>query len=140
MVKICIVFFLCFVSSISYANSYEQEHCCKGRPQGFDTELTSVAKIQQYGKDDDFVHIKGRFTNYLGDDKYVFTDFTGLTIVVELDDDFNWSQFSKNELIEIFGELDKDFFSVKVKCNGGKALQKTKEEIELERVLSIKER
>lgn len=136
MVKICIVFFLCFFSFHSFADDY----CCKGRPQGFDTELTSIAKIQQYGKDDDYVHIKGRFTNYLGDDKYVFTDFTGLTIVVELDDDFNWSQFSKNELIEIFGELDKDFFSVKVKCKGGKTLNDSVEEIEHEKMLSRKER
>ena len=57
------------------------------------------------------VTLKGRLTNYLGDDRYEFTDVNGDRIEVELDDDHDWSNIAKDQLIEIVGEVDKDLMS-----------------------------
>ena len=45
---------------------------------------------------------------------YEFTDEAGDTIEVELDDDRNWSNISKDQLIDIYGEVDKDLMSINI--------------------------
>ncbi|HIV15960.1 MAG TPA: NirD/YgiW/YdeI family stress tolerance protein, partial [Candidatus Avisuccinivibrio pullicola] len=57
---------------------------------------------------------RGRLTNYLGKDMYEFTDEAGDTIEVELDDDRNWSNIAKDQLIDIYGEVDKDLMSINI--------------------------
>lgn len=84
------------------------------QPRGFNIYLNSVVDIQNNGKDDDKVMIKGRLTNYLGKDNYEFTDINGDRIEVELDDDANWSVVHRDQLITIAGSLDKNMFTVKI--------------------------
>ncbi len=84
-------------------------------PQGFSAAApNSVAAVRSSGYDDQMVTLQGRLTEYLGHDKYQFTDKNGDTITVELDDDQNWSHIAKDQLIEIYGEIDKDMFSTKI--------------------------
>lgn len=82
-------------------------------PRGFDNEVNTVAAIKKNGTDDQFVTLTGRLVNYLGHDRYEFADNTG-TIEVELDDDQNWSNISKGELIQVQGKIDRDFLSTTV--------------------------
>lgn len=82
-----------------------------GAPRGFDTaDVGTVAGVKKNAKDDQFVTLTGRLVTYLGHERYEFADNTG-TIEVELDDDYNWSQISKGELIQIQGKVDRDFLS-----------------------------
>lgn len=83
-------------------------------PAGFDNCLRSIASIQSTGCDNDQVVIRGRLTNYLYKDIYEFTDETGNSIEIELDDDIDWSPVHKDQLIEIFGELDRNMFRVRI--------------------------
>lgn len=93
------------VGAAAYADGYYG-----GGPQGFNTpDVGSVAGVKRNAYDDQWVTLRGRLVNYLGEDRYEFSDDTG-SIEVELDDDQNWSFVSKGELIELTGEVDKDFF------------------------------
>ena len=79
-------------------------------PQGFNSpDVGSVAGVKSNAYDDQWVTLRGRLVNYLGEDRYEFSDGNS-SIEVELDDDQNWSFISKGELIELTGEVDKDFF------------------------------
>lgn len=84
-----------------------------GAPRGFDNGANTVAGVKKNGLDDQFVTLTGRLINYLGHERYEFADNTG-TIEVELDDDYNWSQIAKGELIQIQGKVDRDFLSTTV--------------------------
>lgn len=79
------------------------------RPQGFnEIQVTNIAELRANGYDDQYVSLVGRLTSYLGDETYEFTDNTG-TIVVELDDDRGWRHIRKDQLIQIYGKLDRDW-------------------------------
>ncbi|SPT68101.1 Uncharacterized conserved protein [Anaerobiospirillum thomasii] len=88
-------------------------------PQGFANSaaqlpaIASVSDAINKGLDEQHVTLRGRITNFIGDDKYEFQDETG-TIKIELDDDQNWSHIQKDQLIEITGELDKHLQYVKI--------------------------
>ncbi len=84
-----------------------------GAPQGFTANLNTVQAVKSDARDDQYVTLRGRLVDYLGHDHYEFADNTG-TIEVELDDDYDWSFISKGELIEIYGQVDKDFFSTSI--------------------------
>lgn len=93
-----------------------------GGPQGFANNFSTVRDVLDRARDDQPVTLTGRLTNYLGHDRYEFTDDTG-TIEVELDDDKNWSHISKGQLITIMGEVDKDFMSIKIDVKSAQAAQ-----------------
>lgn len=76
--------------------------------------MASIAQLKSKAKDDQIVVIDGRFTKQLEKDKYEFTDAKGDTIVVDLDDDMNWSHVKKDALMELTAEVDKDFTSTKL--------------------------
>lgn len=79
-------------------------------PQGFNNPApSSVAEVLKNGRDDQIVTLRGRLTRHLHKDHYEFTDQAGNTIEVELDDDKNWNHIAKDQLIDITGEIDKDF-------------------------------
>lgn len=82
-------------------------------PHGFINHY-SVIQVQRDARDDQIVMLRGRLTNYFGDDIYEFTDTQGNSIEVELDDDQNWSFIEKDQLIDIIGKVDKDYFKVKI--------------------------
>lgn len=84
-------------------------------PQGFTENMApvSVASVLANGQDDQFVMMKGRLSRYLGDERYEFVDGTG-SMIVELDEDRSWSHIRKDQLIVIYGDIDRDWDSVKV--------------------------
>lgn len=92
-------------------------------PRGFDNYYNNVLAIQSHGRDDEDVCMRGRLTSYLQDDCYEFTDEMGNSIEVELDDDVNWGLVAKDQLIEIFGEIDRNMFRLKIDAKGFKILE-----------------
>lgn len=95
-------------------------------PQGFSaaaaTNMT-VANVIANDTDEMDVTMRGRITKMLGQDKFIFEDETG-TIVVELDDDKDWSHIQKDQLIDIHGEVDRDANSIKVDVKDATALER----------------
>ncbi|SFS37970.1 Predicted protein YdeI with OB-fold, BOF family [Succinivibrio dextrinosolvens] len=77
-------------------------------PRGFGLELNemTVKQILSDSKEDDIVRIKGRLTKYLGDEKFELTDNSNDTIIVELDEDRNWSYLEKDMPIEVVAKVD----------------------------------
>ena len=95
-----------------------------GAPQGFTLQkMNSIAQLKKEAHDDQLVTLQGRFTKQLSKDKFEFTDAKGDTIVVELDDDQNWSQVHKDALMEIVAEVDKDLVSMELEAIDAKRLQ-----------------
>lgn len=96
-----------------------------GRPQGFSLNpMADIESLKKNAYDDQLVTLKGRFTKQLTKDKFEFTDTKGQTIVVELDDDRNWSFIRKDALVEIVAEVDKDFMSVELECINARTIEK----------------
>lgn len=86
-----------------------------GGPQGFNNAApNTVATVKSNAYDDQIVTLQGRLTKHLQKDHYEFTDLEGNTIEVELDDDHDWSNIAKDQLIEIVGEVDKDLLSISI--------------------------
>ena len=83
-------------------------------PGGFNNAApNTVAAVKNNAYDDQVVRLRGRLTNYLGQDKYEFSDGSG-SITVELDDDRPWSHIGRGQLIDIVGEVDRDMFRVQI--------------------------
>lgn len=75
--------------------------------------LTTAAKAKDL-KDDSWVKLRGNITERLSDDRYVFRDASG-TVNVEIDNKrWNGQTISPQDLVEIQGEVDKDWNSVEV--------------------------
>lgn len=100
----------CLAGSAAFADGWYGNG---GAPQGFTANLNTIQAVKSDARDDQYVTLRGRLVDYLGHDHYEFADNTG-TIEVELDDDYDWSFISKGELIEISGQVDKDFFSTSI--------------------------
>lgn len=95
------------------------------QPQGFSLNpMNDIATLKKNAYDDQLVTIKGRFTKQLTKDKFEFTDTKGQTIVMELDDDRNWSFIRKDALVEIVAEVDKDFKGIELECINARNLEK----------------
>lgn len=97
-------------------------HSWHGRPNGF-THFSTVAEIQSSGFDEQDVQLQGRLTNYLYKDVYEFTDELGNSIEVELDDDIDWSPVHKDQLIAIFGEVERNLFKLSIEVKGYRILE-----------------
>lgn len=104
------------VSSDVWANHFN-------KPRGFENYFNNVMAIQSHGKDEEDVWMRGRLTNYLYENSYEFTDEMGNSIAVELDDDIDWTPVYKDQLIEIYGEIDRNMFRVKVEVKGYRILE-----------------
>lgn len=103
------------LSAVALASPKGFDRTAPMGPQGFDNQApTTVAGVLKSGYDDQIVSLQGRLTNFLGDDRYEFTDMNGDRIEVELDDDKNWSNISKDQPIIITGEVDKDLLSTTI--------------------------
>lgn len=95
-----------------------------GAPQGFTHQkMASIEQLKSEAKDDQIVVIDGRFTKQVKKDKYEFTDAKGDTILVDLDDDQNWSHVKKDTLMELTAEVDKDFTSMELDAIEAKVLK-----------------
>ncbi|MBO8415998.1 MAG: NirD/YgiW/YdeI family stress tolerance protein [Proteobacteria bacterium] len=94
-------------------------------PAGFNNQAPStVDGVLKNAYDDQVVTLTGRLTNYLGEDRYEFTDEAGQRIEVELDDDRNWSHIQKDQLITIVGEVDRDILSTTIEVKQAAPVQK----------------
>ena len=109
LIAVAAVFASC--AALAAPQGFNQSAVPSG-PAGFDNQAPNTVKgVLESAYDDQVVTLKGRLTNYLGDDRYEFTDVNGDRIEVELDDDHDWSNIAKDQLIEIVGEVDKDLMS-----------------------------
>ncbi len=106
------------LSSLSFAAPQgfsQSDQSLANAPKGFEQDLvTSVKDIKSNATDNQLVTVRGRLTKALSHDKYLFTDTKGDVIEVELDDDYDWSHIRKDQLIDITGEVDKDFMSITI--------------------------
>jgi uncharacterized protein (TIGR00156 family) len=68
-------------------------------------------------RDDSPVVLRGKIERFLGDEKYLFSDDSG-TITIEIDNRL-WAGFSvnQNDIVEINGEVDKDFRGIEIEVN-----------------------
>lgn len=71
--------------------------------------VTTVAQVLENAPDDAIVTLRGRFTEHVRGDDYVFVDEKGTKIRAELDDDKDWSMVKKDALVEITAEVDRDW-------------------------------
>lgn len=84
-------------------------------PGGFTGPLNVVsAEHVKTLKDDTKVTLQGTIQSHIGGENYIFKDASG-TIEVEIDDR-RWAgqTISATDRVEIFGEIDKDWSTVKV--------------------------
>ena len=92
-------------------------------PQAQDTEpATTVAAVLESGKDHQIVTLRGKFTEHVRGDKYVFTDDKGASIRAELDHDRDWSMITKDAPVEIRAEVDKDWTEIELDVLSAKPL------------------
>ena len=71
--------------------------------------VTTVAQVLENAPDDAIVTLRGRFTEHVRGDDYVFVDEKGTKIRAELDDDKDWTMVKKDALVEITAEVDRDW-------------------------------
>lgn len=70
---------------------------------------STVAEILKNPIDDQEVSLQGKLLKKLSSDKYLFSDGTG-EIIVEIDnDDFPDQKVFENTVVQISGEIEKDF-------------------------------
>ena len=84
-------------------------------PGGFTGPLNVVTVEHAKSlKDDDKVTLQGTIQSHIGGENYIFKDASG-TIEVEIDNR-RWAgqTVSPTDRVEIFGEVDKDWNSVKI--------------------------
>lgn len=92
-------------------------------PKGFDAApVSTVTHVLNTAKDHQIVTLRGKFTEHIKGDKYVFTDNEGNSIKAELDDDKDWSMISKDAPVEIRAEVDKDWNNTKLEVISAKPL------------------
>ena len=91
-------------------------------PQGFAAAPQAVAAGLESGKDHQIVTLRGKFTEHVRGDKYVFTDDKGASIRAELDHDRDWSMITKDAPVEIRAEVDKDWTEIELDVLSAKPL------------------
>ena len=94
---------------IAFFSLYAQQGGYRG--PGLDVFTVEQAKKL---RDDAPVKLQGKIERFIGDEKYIFTDATG-SITIEIDDKL-WKDLivDENDLVEIIGELEKDFMRVEI--------------------------
>ena len=73
-------------------------------------------------RDDTPVLLRGNILRFLGDEKYLFADTTG-AIIIEIDDRL-WRGItvSENDMVEITGEVDREFMRIEIEVSSLKKL------------------
>ena len=78
------------------------------------SKVVTPIKAAKKMRDDTIVTIRGNIIRRIGDDKYMVRDASG-EMVVEIDDeDWGGVTASSADLLELTGEVDKDFTKVKI--------------------------
>ncbi|HIU73128.1 MAG TPA: NirD/YgiW/YdeI family stress tolerance protein [Candidatus Aphodousia faecipullorum] len=115
--------FLLVLPMTAYSADHLGTRSDSAGPQGFElSTLTSVKDVKERSIDDQLVCVRGRFTEWIKGDKYWFVDEAGDGIVTELDDDYDWSHIRKDQFVEIFAEVDKEWFDIELKVIRAKPL------------------
>ena len=87
-----------------------------GQPGGYSGPGPEFVTVEQAKnmKDDAHVALKGYIVQRLGGDKYLFKDKTG-DITLEISER-RWAgqQIGAEDLVEVYGEIDKDWFDLEV--------------------------
>ena len=86
---------------------------------------SSVVTVEQVKsmRDDTHVTMRGHIIQHLHDDNYTFQDDTG-TITVDIDHNkWNGQTVSPQNLVEVYGEVDKDRNSVEVDVKSIRIIQ-----------------
>ena len=93
----------------------------QGGYRGPNVEVTSVEDAKKL-RDDSPVLLRGHIERYLGNEKYLFSDSTGI-ITIEIEHSV-WGTLSvdENDLLEISGEIDRDFRGVEVEVDSIKKI------------------
>lgn len=107
-----IAFFLTLGASAAFAG----EHPGYARGGGYTGPGPQIVSIEQAKgmRDDAHVALRGRITQSLGGERYVFEDATG-SITVEIEGE-TWQGLSigPDDLVEIHGEVDKDWTHMEI--------------------------
>ncbi len=86
---------------------------------GFQENNSTILTVSEAVRlrDDSYVTLRGNIIKRISNEKYMFKDSTG-TIVVKIKD-YKWmgQKIDANDEVEISGEIDKDFASVKLEVN-----------------------
>ena len=109
--------FLCLFGILALACATAN---AQGGYKGPKAGAVTVAEAKNL-RDDAPVILKGKIERFIGDEKYVFSDASG-NISIEIDNKV-WGNLSvdQNDLVEITGEVDKDFMTVEIEV---KAIKK----------------
>ena len=88
----------------------------QGGYRGPSVDVISVEDAKKL-RDDSPVILRGYIERYLGNEKYLFSDSTG-AITIEIENRV-WGTLSvdENDLLEISGEIDRDFRGVEVEVD-----------------------
>ena len=81
----------------------------------------SVNEINKLKVGGSLVLVRGRITDFIGDEKYNFSDDTG-SLILDLDDDKSWSHIAKDQLIEVVGQTRKHLDYTIIEVISAKAL------------------
>ena len=93
-------------------------------PQGFGpTAPSTVAQVLENGQDDQHVVLQGKFTKHIRGERYEFVDASGKSITAELDHDRDWSMIVKDQPVEIFAEVDRDWNSIELDVKSARAMK-----------------
>ena len=101
------------LASAAMAQTQAQPVIQQGGFSGPSIHTSTVQQAKSF-RDDSPVILKGHIIQNLGNEKYLFKDGTG-TITVEIDND-DWSgvQITPSDLVEISGEMDKEFNKIEI--------------------------
>ena len=72
------------------------------------SNMNTVSDVLADPRDDAYVQLQGTINEQVGEEKYIFADATG-EIRVEIDNDRFTSPVTENSVVEIRGEVEKDF-------------------------------
>lgn len=112
---------LAFIAALGFTSTVMAELATQGGfggpvvTSGFigTTSIVTVAQAKEL-PDDAWVTLRGNITQRLTDDNYLFKDSTG-EIQVDIDHDkWQGQTVSPTDLVEITGEVDKDWNSIEI--------------------------
>jgi uncharacterized protein (TIGR00156 family) len=109
--------FVCLLVALALGSMVHAQEGYRG--PGANAVTVETAKSM---RDDTPVTLRGKLEQFLGDEKYLFTDDTG-SIVIEIDNRL-WRGISvdQNDTVEITGEIDKGFTKIEVEASSIKKL------------------
>lgn len=79
-------------------------------------QLVTVAQVAELADDTD-VKLVGYIAKSLGDEKYEFSDDSGVIVIEIDDDDWNGVEATPDVRVEIAGEVDKDRKSTEIEVD-----------------------